>query len=104
MAASKWYNFHLLFDAAYGDVTGMKKARLILAFKLFMYAAALKLLIRARSFDVFAAAQGIAAAKAACRLYRGEHNVHSLLCGFLGEENKIFRSRRRRHAKPRGGD
>jgi GT2 family glycosyltransferase len=65
MAASKWHNFHLLFDAVYGDLSGPKKACLTFAFKLFMCAAALKLLIRARSFDARAAARGIAAARAA---------------------------------------
>jgi GT2 family glycosyltransferase len=67
MAAAKWYNFHLLFDAVYGGLAGPKKNALTFAFKLFMYLAALKLLVRARSFDVFAAARGIAAARAALR-------------------------------------
>jgi GT2 family glycosyltransferase len=81
MAASKWYNFHLLFDAIYDDVNGLKKAGLTFAFKLFMGAAALKLLVRARSLDVFAAARGIAAARAAYVLYRWEHDAHSLMHG-----------------------
>jgi glycosyltransferase involved in cell wall biosynthesis len=73
MAAAKWYNFHLLFDAVYDDRAGLKRGALAFAFELFMYAAALKLLVRARSFDVFAAARGISAARAALRLYRREH-------------------------------
>jgi GT2 family glycosyltransferase len=79
MAASKWYNFHLLFDAVYDDLTGLKKNILTFAFKLFMVAAALKLLVRARSFDVFAAARGIAEAKAAYRLYCRERGARSLM-------------------------
>jgi hypothetical protein len=65
MAAAKWYNFHLLFDAVYGGLTGPKKNILTFQFKLFMYAAALKLLVRARSFDISAVTRGIRAAKAA---------------------------------------
>ncbi|MDR2175475.1 MAG: glycosyltransferase family 2 protein [Synergistaceae bacterium] len=79
MAASKWYNFHLLFDAVYGDLTGLKKTVLTFAFKLFMYAAALKLLIRARSLDIRAAARGIAAARAALRLCRRESGEYPAL-------------------------
>jgi GT2 family glycosyltransferase len=81
MAASKWYNFHLLFDAVYDDLTGLKKGALTVAFKLFMCAAALKLLVRARSFDIRAAARGISAARAALRLYRREHGADSLMRG-----------------------
>jgi hypothetical protein len=65
MAAAKWYNFHLLFDAVYGDLAGLKKNILTIEFKLFMYAAALKLLVRARSLNIPAVARGIRAAKAA---------------------------------------
>jgi hypothetical protein len=81
MAASKWYNFHLLFDAVYDDVTGWRKGALAAAFKLFMYAAALKLLVRARSFDIRAAARGISAARAALRLDRRERGAGALMRG-----------------------
>jgi GT2 family glycosyltransferase len=84
MAASKWYNFHLLFDAVYDIPAGPKKARLAFAYKLFMYAAALKLLIRARSLDVFAAARGIAEARTAYR--RRKCGAFSLL---RNEENSV---------------
>ncbi|MDR2180786.1 MAG: glycosyltransferase [Synergistaceae bacterium] len=70
MAASKWYNFHLLFDAVYDDVRGPKLWCLKAQFKLFMCAAALKLLIRARSFDICAVLRGIEAARAALKEYR----------------------------------
>jgi glycosyltransferase involved in cell wall biosynthesis len=69
MAASKWYNFHLLFDAVYDDVEGWRLWSLKAQFKLFMCAAALKLLVRARSFNVCAVLSGIAAARAALKEY-----------------------------------
>ncbi|MDR2529260.1 MAG: glycosyltransferase [Synergistaceae bacterium] len=60
MAASKWYNFHLLFDRIYGKEGGLwLRAR----FKLFMCAATVKLLFRARSLDVPAVLRGVSAAR-----------------------------------------
>jgi glycosyltransferase involved in cell wall biosynthesis len=79
MAASKWYNFHLLFDAVYDDVDGWKLWYLKAKFKLFMWAAALKLLIRARSLDVRAVLGGIEAARAALKEYRRSRDIRSLM-------------------------
>jgi glycosyltransferase involved in cell wall biosynthesis len=70
MAASKWYNFHLLFDAVYDDTDGLELGCLKAQFKLFMCAAALKLLIRARSLDICALLSGIQAACRALKEYR----------------------------------
>ncbi|MDR1378404.1 MAG: glycosyltransferase [Synergistaceae bacterium] len=70
MAASKWYNFHLLFEALYDDVKGPRLWSLKIAFKLFMWGAALKLLFRARSCDVRSLLKGIVSAEAALRSYR----------------------------------
>ncbi|MCL2009163.1 MAG: glycosyltransferase [Synergistaceae bacterium] len=77
MAASKWYNFHLLFDAIYVD--GEQKRPPKLRFKLFMAAAALKLLVRARSFDLPSVLRGISEARAALRRYRSENDISSLM-------------------------
>jgi glycosyltransferase involved in cell wall biosynthesis len=79
MAASKWYNFHLLFDAVYGGVDGLRLRCLKVQFKLFMFAAALKLLIRARSFNICAVLRGIQAARAALKEYRYSHDIRSLM-------------------------
>ena len=77
MAAAKWYNFHLLFDAIYGE-EGQGRAP-NLSFKLFMAAAALKLLVRAGSFDVPSVLRGISEARAAYRNYRSENDICSLM-------------------------
>ncbi|MDR2522818.1 MAG: glycosyltransferase [Synergistaceae bacterium] len=61
LAASKWYNFHLLFETIHGKGKPWLRAW----FKLFMCAAAVKLLFRARSFDVPAVLRGISAARGA---------------------------------------
>jgi hypothetical protein len=84
MAASKWYNFHLLFDALYDDVEdpGLGSPRLWglkIAFKLFMWSAALKLLFRAGSWDVRAVLRGVVAAKAALRRYREDGDRGALM-------------------------
>ena len=77
MAASKWYNFHLLFDAVYDDADGLKLRCLKAQFKLFMCAAALKLLIRARSLDICALLSGIQAARRALKEYRSGRDRRS---------------------------
>ena len=77
MAASKWYNFHLLFDAIYED--GEQERPPKLRFKLFMMAAALKLLVRARSLDLPSVLRGISEARAALRRYRSENDISSLM-------------------------
>jgi hypothetical protein len=87
MAASKWYNFHLLFDAIYDGAGELKLRCLKVQFKLFMFAAALKLLIRARSFDVRAVLRGIEAARAALKEYRHSRDIRSLIC--LPTENEL---------------
>jgi hypothetical protein len=79
MIASKWYNFHLLFDALYYDRSGLEKAWLTFAFELFMCAATLKLLFRARSLDVRTALRGIAAARTALSQYRRAHSESALM-------------------------
>lgn len=79
MAASKWYNFHLLFDAIYDDIRGYKYLLLRAQFKLFMCAAALKLLIRARSFDGLSVFRGIKAAGVALREYRQTSDIKNLM-------------------------
>ena len=84
MAASKWYNFHLLFGCLYDDVRGPRLLWLRIKFKLFMLAAALKLLRRARSFDVVSVLRGIAAAKRALREFHVNRDIRTLICQ-LGE-------------------
>ena len=79
MAASKWYNFHLLFDAIYDDIRGYKYLLLRAQFKLFMCAAALKLLIRARSFDGLSVFRGIKSAGVALREYRQTSDIKNLM-------------------------
>jgi glycosyltransferase involved in cell wall biosynthesis len=76
MAASKWYNFHLLFDAIYED-GGLGKP--LLRFKLFMAAAVLKLLIRARSFDLPSALRGVWEARVAHQFYRRRRDASFLM-------------------------
>ena len=78
MAASKWYNFHLLFDAIYDDARGLRRAWLKVKFKLFMYAAALKVLARARSWDLLSVLRGVRAARRALKEYPREKGVHLL--------------------------
>lgn len=78
MAASKWYNFHLLFDCIYDDVRGMKRLWLRFKFKLFMIAAALKLLLRVRSPDVIALFRGIGSARAALREFHANRSIQTL--------------------------
>ena len=77
MAASKWYNFHLLFDAIYGEEEPKKAPKI--RFKLFMAAAALKLLIRARSFDAPSVLRGISKARSAYRSYRSKNDIRFLM-------------------------
>ncbi|MDR1874150.1 MAG: glycosyltransferase [Synergistaceae bacterium] len=82
MAASKWYNFHLLFDAIYesGKNAGGPGRRWLRAkFGLFMCAAAVKLLLRARSLDVASVLRGIFAARAALKDYRRNHDIRTLM-------------------------
>jgi len=80
MAASKWYNFHLLFECLYDDVRGPRLLWLKIKFKLFMLAAALKLLKRARSFDVASVLRGIAAAKRALYEFHANRDIRTLIC------------------------
>lgn len=80
MAASKWYNFHLLFDCLYDDVRGPRRLWLKVKFKLFMLAAALRLLRRARSFDVVSVLRGITAAKRALREFHVNRDIRTLIC------------------------
>ena len=81
MAASKWHNFHLLFDAIYDDVAGARLLWLKIQFKLFMCAAALKLLIRARSFDIVSVLKGIKAARVALREFYETQDIKLLMRG-----------------------
>jgi len=79
MAASKWYNFHLLFNAIYEGKEQERAPKL--RFKLFMAAAALKLLLRAKSLDVLSVLRGISEARDACRIYRKEKDIRALMRG-----------------------
>ena len=74
MAASKWYNFHLLFDCIYDDVHGARLFWLKFKFKLFMVVAVFKLLLRARSFDLAFLIEGVSEANAALRKFRLSSN------------------------------
>ena len=78
MASSKWYNFHLLFDAIYDDVKGFRLLWLKIKFKLFMAAAAVKLLIRARSLNIPAVLRGIAEAKNALKEFYKTDDIKKL--------------------------
>ncbi|GHV46381.1 hypothetical protein FACS1894204_07870 [Synergistales bacterium] len=89
MAAAKWYNFHLLFDAIYGDATGFKKPRLMFFFKLFMYSSVLKLLLRARSLDIAGAARGVRKANDEATRYRARGDNG----GLFGYSNNPARPR-----------
>ena len=92
MAASKWYNFHLLFECLYDDVRGPRLLWLKIQFKLFMLAAALRLLKRARSFDVISVLRGIASAKRALYEFHVNRDIRTLICrsneesNFMGEQ------------------
>jgi glycosyltransferase involved in cell wall biosynthesis len=77
MAAAKWYNFHLLFDALYGDGKLGRPPKW--RFKLFMVAAAVKLLLRARSVNFLAVLRGVWSAKKAYKRYRAERGINSLM-------------------------
>lgn len=79
MAASKWYNFHLLFDAIYDDLYGVKYAWRRFQFKLFMWAAALKLLFRAKSVDIFSVFKGINDARLALIEYYETNDIKLLM-------------------------
>ena len=80
MAASKWYNFHLLFECLYDDVRGPRLLWLKVKFKLFMLAAALKLLFRARSLDLLSLFRGVVAAKRALREFHENRDIRTLIC------------------------
>jgi hypothetical protein len=92
MTASRWYNFHLLFDTIYDGESNLKKIGVAFAFELFMCGSMLKRLLRLlvqRQFsEVPAWARGIAKARASCRLYRREHDARSLLYDFSNEEGR----------------
>lgn len=88
MAASKWYNFHLLFDCLYDDVRGPRLLWLKVKFKLFMFAAALKLLFRARSLDLLSLFRGIGSARAALREFHAKRSVKTLIRRIDGTEEK----------------
>ncbi len=80
MAASKWYNFHLLFAALYDDVQGARLLWLKMKFKLFMVIAALKCLVRARSLNPLPALRGIGEARKALKEYRRSKDIEKLFC------------------------
>ena len=88
MAASKWYNFHLLFDCLYDDVRGPRRLWLKVKFKLFMLAAALKLLFRARSLDLLSLFRGIDSACSALREFHAERSIKTLFRRIDGTEEK----------------
>ena len=79
MAAAKWYNFHLLYDALNGGCKGPRAFLSRASFKAFMWVAALKLLIRARSPDFPAVLRGVASARKALREYRERENIENLM-------------------------
>lgn len=78
ITASKWYNFHLLFDSIYDDVHGLRKFWLTVKFKMFMCASAVQALRRSRSFDVISAVRGINDARIALKEYYKTHNLDDL--------------------------
>lgn len=88
MAASKWYNFHLLFDCLYDDVRGPRLLWLKVKFKLFMLAAALKLLFRARSLDLLSLFRGIGSARVALREFHAKRSIKTLIRRIDGTEEK----------------
>lgn len=88
MAASKWYNFHLLFECLYDDVRGPRLLWLKVKFKLFMLAAALKLLFRARSLDLLSLFRGIDSACSALREFHVERSIKTLFRRIDGTEEK----------------
>ena len=88
MAASKWYNFHLLFECLYDDVRGPRLLWLKIQFKLFMLAAALKLLFRARSLDLLSLFRGIGSARVALREFHAERSIKTLFRRIDGTEEK----------------
>ena len=88
MSASKWYNFHLLFECLYDDVRGPRLLWLKIKFKLFMFAAALKLLFRARSLDLLSLFRGIGSARAALREFHAERRIKTLFRRIDGMEEK----------------
>ena len=88
MAASKWYNFHLLFDCLYDDVRGPRLLWLKVKFKLFMLAAALKLLFRARSLDLLSLFRGIGSARVALREFHAKRSIKTLIRRIDGMEEK----------------
>ena len=88
MAASKWYNFHLLFECLYDDVRGPRLLWLKVKFKLFMLAAALKLLFRARSLDLLSLFRGIDSACSALREFHVERSIKTLVRRIDGTEEK----------------
>ena len=80
MVASKWYNFHLLFDALYSNRHGRSLLWLKLKFKLFMVLAAFKCLIRTRSLNPLPALRGIKEARMALKEYHGTQDIKKLFC------------------------
>ena len=88
MAASKWYNFHLLFECLYDDVRGPRLLWLKVKFKLFMLAAALKLLFRARSLDLLSLFRGIDSACSALREFHAERRIETLFFRVQQKQDK----------------
>ena len=80
MAASKWYNFHLLFAALYDDVQGARLLWLKMKFKLFMVIAAIKCLVRARSLNPLPVLRGIGEARKALKEYYRSKDIKNLFC------------------------
>ena len=78
MAASKWHNFHLLFEAIYEDVHGPRRLWLRAKFEIFLCAAALKVLVRARSWDLLSVLRGVRAARRALKEHRRGNDIQTL--------------------------
>jgi GT2 family glycosyltransferase len=80
LAASKWHNFSLLFEALHcGETGGIKFLRSRILFRLFLWAASFKLLLRARSFDVLSVFRGIRAARRALAEFHATKDIHDLM-------------------------
>lgn len=78
MTASKWYNFHLLFDAIYYGISGSQQNFYRLGFSFFIWAAALKVLLRAKKPDFAAMLRGIRVARGALAEYHRHGDVQRL--------------------------
>ena len=77
--ASKWYNFHLLFDAIYDDVKGVRLLWLKIKFKIFMSLLAFKIFIRNISAGFTPVFKGIYEAKQALAEYYDTNDIKYLI-------------------------